>query len=111
MARAEIVDGLRNQFFASAGFATDEYGRISGCNRLHLGQDAAQRHAIAYDLLKICCVTNVFLDLDTLLGKLLFEFTNLLVGYCLLYCNSNLIRDLHQEINFSLSEWIVATPH
>src|SRR4029077_17136990 len=107
MTRAEIVDGLGNQFFAGAGFATDEDGRIRRGNGLDLGQDAAQRLALAHDLLKTCCITKVLLNMDAFLGKLFFEFADLLVGQCVLHRDGDLIRNLHKEINFVLAERIV----
>src|SRR6202000_98865 len=67
MARAEIVDGPCNQFFAGACFTADQHGGISLSNRFDFGQHAAQRCAVAYDLLETGFVRNVFLDMDTFL--------------------------------------------
>src|SRR5690242_17759022 len=45
--------------------------------------------------------------MDALLGKLFFEFTDLLVSQCVLHRDADLIRDLHKEIDFVLVERIV----
>src|SRR5262249_36979602 len=108
--RTQIVDSAGNQFLAGSGFAVDENGGIRRGYGLDLGQDASQRRALADDLLEIALITNfthLVLDIDTLLGELLFKLTDLLIGQCILHRDANLIRNLREEVNFVLGEQIV----
>src|SRR5262249_20523345 len=113
MARAEIVDGAGNQFFAGPSFTVDENSGVSRGNSLNLDQDPAQRRALAHDLLKIALINlthlGIGIGIDTFLGELFLEFTDLLMDQCALHPDGDLLRDLREEINFVLSERIVLT--
>src|SRR5436305_601338 len=72
-ARAEIVQGPRDQFLARARLAPDEHGRIGRRDRLDLSQDPPQRHALADDLLEVVLSADLFFQVHLLARELLLK--------------------------------------
>src|SRR5262249_26108277 len=53
LARAEPMNGARDQFLACASLAADEHSRLGRCDGLHSLEHTAQHWALSHDVLKV----------------------------------------------------------
>ena len=74
------MDGPGKHFLAGSGFSQQEDRSGRGSGKLHLGEGAFQRRAIADDLLEIDFGANFFLKIELFLGKLVFQSVDFLEG-------------------------------
>ena len=72
-ARAEIVDGARDEFFAGAGFAEDENGAAGGRDEFDLRQTRANGGAVADDFFEIVGAANFFFEVELFFGEFVFS--------------------------------------
>src|SRR5207245_4558462 len=73
----------------------DSIGRRDGP---HLMQYVAQSGAVSHNVLKVQLTTNFIFQIQLLLGKLIFEGSDLPIGERVLDCDGHLIGDLGEEI-------------
>ena len=97
-ARAQVVDGAREQFLAGAGFAVDQHGGIGGRHGLHLLQNGLQRAALADDLLEAVVGADLVFEVDLLLREPRVQFLDALVGERVLERDRHLARRLGEEL-------------
>src|SRR5262245_46410232 len=57
LARAELMNGTRDQFLARAGLAPDEHSCLGWGHSLHLLQHVTERGAVPHDVLKVALAT------------------------------------------------------
>ena len=78
---AKIMQSARNELFTTAGFALDQHRGVSGGHGL---QAACGRRieAIASDLLEVKFIADLILQVKLLLGQLLSDLRDLLIGEC-----------------------------
>ena len=98
-ARAELMNGACDQFFARAGLPGDEHGRIGRRDGLHLMQYVAEGGAVSHNVRKVQLTANFIFQIQLLLGKLIFEGSDLPIGERVLDCDGHLIGDLGEEID------------
>ena len=101
-ARAEVVQGARDEFFARARLTEDKYGGIGGSDGLDLFQDPAQGSALPNDLREVLIGAGLLLQVDLLLVQFVLEGLDLAHGQGVLHCHSHLVGDLLQEVHVRL---------
>ena len=98
-ARAEIVDGARDDFFAGAGFAEDENGAAGGRDEFDLGHDAANRGAVADDFFEIVGAANFFFEVELFFGEFCFQGVDVFEGDGVFDGDGDLRGDLLDELD------------
>src|SRR5229473_4960624 len=107
---AQIMNGTRDQFLSRACLPVNQHRRIRRRNGSHVFEDFAQRSAISDDLGKIHFRADFIFQIQLFFGELLFKLPNLAVGKRILDGESNLVRNLAEETDISLTERIVSEP-
>ncbi len=67
-ARAQAMNGARQQFLAGAGLALDEHGRIGGRHGFNLLEHLAQARALAHDVFEAILEVDLFFEILLLLA-------------------------------------------
>src|SRR5207253_10608661 len=106
--RAEIVDGPGKDFLAGSGFSQEENGSARGSGKLHLGESAFQRTAIADDLFKIKFAADFFFKVELFLGQLVFQSVDFLECQGVFDGDGDLRADLPKQLDVLWGESIVA---
>ena len=97
-ARAEVVDGARQQFLAGAGFAVDQHRGIGGRDGLHLLQNGLQRAALADDLLEAVVGADFVFEVDLLFRQARVQLLDALVGKRVFERDGHLAGRLREEL-------------
>src|SRR5260370_15158931 len=93
------MNGTRNQFFSRARLPVNQHCRIRRRYGSHSFEYSAQRSTISDDLRKIHFRADFILQIEFFLRELLFQFTNLSVGKCILDGEGILVCNLVKETN------------
>ena len=108
LARAEIVDGSGDDFFAGAGFTQNQNSCARGRDQLHLRERAADRGAVADDLFKIICAANFLFEVELFLGELVFQRVDFFEGQGVFDGDGDLRGDLLHQLDILCAENIHA---
>jgi hypothetical protein len=90
---------MRDQFFASAGFAINQHGRIGGRDCFDVLQDALENLAGADDLFEVVLGADLFFEIELLFFELVFEFVDLPERKRVLNGDRDLLADLVQQFS------------
>jgi len=107
-ARAEIVNGARDELFARAGFAGDEDRSTGGRDEFHLGEGALERGAVTDDFLEIELATNFFLEIKLFLGELVLQRVNLFESQRVFHGDGDLRGDLLEKLDVLRRKGVLA---
>ncbi len=97
LARAEVVDGARQQFLAGAGFAVDQHRGIGGRHGFQLLERGFQSAALAHNLLEAVVGADLVFQVDLFLFQALIELFDALVGKGVIEGNCHLSGHLGEE--------------
>ena len=103
-ARAQAVDGARQQFLAGSRLALDQHGGIGGRDGLNLAQHVAQAGAFAHDVVEAVLEIDLFFEILLLLGQAVAQLGNLLKGQRVVDGHGHLARHLGQHFRVVLRE-------
>jgi len=111
LARAQFVNGSRNQLFARAGFTADQDGRVGRCDRSDFFQYVAKRLALADDVGEIVFRADFIFKIGFLLREFVLQSFDLLKRQCIFNSNGDLVRDELEEVNirFLKCRWLLAS--
>ncbi len=98
------MNAARDQFLSRACLSVNQHRRVGRRDGFHSLEDSAQRSAISYDLGKIHFRADFIFQIELLFGELVFQFSNLPKGKCILHSNGNLICDLGQKLDIVAGE-------
>src|ERR1700740_3192558 len=96
-----------DQLFSGACLSINEDGGISGCDRLNVFENAAQRHALSDNILEVKFAADFGFEIDVFLRELILEFGNLPIGESVFNRESDLTGDLPQERKIIFSEGVL----
>src|SRR5437879_8602104 len=99
MAPAEVMNGTRDEFLASPGFAQDQNRGVGRSDRFNVLEDSFEGGALADNFLKIVFRADFIFEIELLRVQLILEFSDLLVRQRILHRNGELTGDLIQQIN------------
>src|SRR3989442_10005178 len=96
---AELMNGAGDQFFARAGLAGDEHGRIGRRDGLYLMQHMAEGGAVSHNVRKVQLTADGIFQIQLLLRELVCERRDLTIGEGVLDGDGYLVGDLREEID------------
>lgn len=91
------MDGMCDQFFSGAGFAENENGGATACNREHLLEHLLQSWALAHNFPEMYVVLNLALKIFGALAQALLQQLDLRSGKMILQGEGKLIRYLGEQ--------------
>jgi hypothetical protein len=94
LARAQVMDGAGDQFFARAGLAADQDRGLGGRDRLDVLQNRAQCGALAHDVAEVVLRPHFLLEVRLLLRQLVLQRLDLLKSQRVLDGHRHLVGDL-----------------
>src|SRR6266576_2933292 len=107
LARAQIVNGTGDHFFASTGLALYEDRRIRRGNDSNALEHSLQRLTISNDLFEIVLKPDFVFQVERLLRQPIPGLRYLLIVQSILYADGYLRRYLCKESDVSLAEGIL----
>src|SRR5258707_15692245 len=110
LARAQIVNGAGDHFFASTRLALYEHGRIRRRNDSNALEHSFQRLTISNDLFEIVLKPNFVFQVERLLRQPIPGLRYLFVVQSVLYADGYLRRYLSKEPDVSPAEGILFPP-
>ena len=97
IARAQAVNGARQQFFARARLALDQHRCVSRRHSLNLLKHLAQACAFANNVLKTVLKVDFFLQILLLLAQPVAQIGNLAEDDGIAHRHGHLVRDLRHH--------------
>ena len=101
-ARAEAVNGARQQLFAGSGFALDEDRCIGWRNSLDLPQHIAQARAFAHDVVEPVFDVDLFFKILLFLFEPVAQLRNAPECHGVIDGHRHLSGDLDEHLGFAL---------
>src|SRR5271166_4408768 len=98
-ARAEVVNGARNDFLARAGFAQNQNRGAGGRGEFHLSKRAAQRGALADDFVEAEFGADFFLEIKFFDGEFVLQRIDFLEGEGIFERDGHLRGDLLEQLD------------
>ncbi len=101
-ARAQPVDGARQQLLAGSRLALDQHGGIGRGHRLNLAQHVAQARALAHDVVEAVLDIDLFFEIFLFVGQAVAQLGNLLKGQRIVHRHGHLPGYLDQHLGIVL---------
>src|SRR5882762_9699561 len=89
-ASAAVVNGTGDQLLACTCLSKQQDCRVAGSDRFNKFQNMFQRWAVSDDVFKAHLAADFFFEIELLLGELIFELRNLVVGTSIFNGDGNL---------------------
>ena len=106
-ARAQAVNGARQQLLAGSGFALDEHGGVGGRHGLNLAQHVAQAGAFAHDVFKAVLEVDFIFEILLFLGEAIAQFGDLFKGQRVVDGHGHLAGYLGQHFGVVLRKCVL----
>ena|SRR5437879_4805490 len=104
---AAFMDRTRNQLLARTGFSEKQHRRVARGYGFHQLQNMTESRTLPHNFFEVDLAPDFILQIQLLLGKLVFEISDLTIRQRVLHPNRYLLCDLRQEFSFRSIERIL----
>src|SRR5580700_7330433 len=109
-ASAAVVNRAGDQLLACTCLPKQQDCRVAGSDLFNELQNMFQRGAVSDDVLKVHLAADFFFEIQLLLGKLVFQLRNLVVGQRVFNGDGDLARSLRQKFDVVCGERSFSSP-